>query len=549
MTYPTPTAATFDLDFNTIATDFTFTRNSEATFVNAQGLIQSTNEIGAELITNGSFEEGLTNWSAYAGAISIETSIVHSGTQSAKVDGVGIQQSYSYTIGQEISYSFWVYSTVGTNVYIQTTNQNITIPLNEWFEVKGRGTVSNINTSFRVRVSGGIWYLDNVSVKEYITETNTPRLDYSTGAEAFLLEPQRTNFIQYSELFSDVSWQKSNITATLSNEVNPSGDSSSYKIIEGSGLNNKQLYQSKTNFTTTDSNSFSVFAQKGERDIVQVVFGSTSFDEGSIYANFDLTNGTITQGEYLSAKITSFANGWYRCEVTATPTTSGASFTYVVAPKISSTSVRNEDYLGDGTSGVYIYGAQVEQGSYATSYIPNNGEANGVTRNQELCNNATPVINSEEGVLYAEISALTNDDSTNRYISLSDGSADNSVRIYFSSNGIQLSGQLRSEGGLQCLFDYTVPNLLSFNKVAFKYKQDNFSFWINGVEVATDTSGAAPIGLNKLSFNRGDGNQTFFGNTKGLKYYPKALSDVELETLTSWSSFREMAEAQSYIVE
>ena len=58
LTYPTPTAATFDLDFNTIATDFTFTRNSEATFVNAQGLIQSTNELGAEEITNGRFRNG-----------------------------------------------------------------------------------------------------------------------------------------------------------------------------------------------------------------------------------------------------------------------------------------------------------------------------------------------------------------------------------------------------------------------------------------------------------------------------------------------------------
>ena len=55
---------------------------------------------------------------------------------------------------------------------------------------------------------------------------------------------------------------------------------------------------------------------------------------------------------------------------------------------------------------VLIYGAQLEQKSYATSYIPTSGAT--ATRNQELCNNATPVINSEEGTLYAEISALVN---------------------------------------------------------------------------------------------------------------------------------------------
>ena len=55
--------------------------------------------------------------------------------------------------------------------------------------------------------------------------------------------------------------------------------------------------------------------------------------------------------------------------------------------------------------------------------------------------------------------------------------------------------------------------------------------------------------LDRLNFDIGSGLNSFFGNTKGLKYYPKALADVELETLTSWSSFREMAEAQSYIVE
>jgi hypothetical protein len=77
-------------------------------------------------------------------------------------------------------------------------------------------------------------------------------------------------------------------------------------------------------------------------------------------------------------------------------------------------------------------------------------------------------------------------------------------------------------------------SVLQFNKIALKYKENDFALWINGVEVATDTSANVPTSLSKLHFSMGDGiNFPFFGNTKGLKYYPKALADVQLEDLTT----------------
>ena len=140
--------------------------------------------------------------------------------------------------------------------------------------------------------------------------------------------------------------------------------------------------------------------------------------------------------------------------------------------------------------------------------------------------------------------------SQNGSIILTDGSSQNYVRIYFNKDaGDQLLLRVRASG---TIVSHVVPsgdiNFEDYNKIAIKYKSNDVSFWLNGVKVGENFSLASPIGLSKLSFNS-NGTVPFFGNTKDVKVYPKALSDVELETLTSWSSFREMAEAQSYIVE
>jgi hypothetical protein len=215
------------------------------------------------------------------------------------------------------------------------------------------------------------------------------RIDYSDSTQgALLLEPQSTNLITYSEDFSNSSWTKLNgATVTADTIISPDGT----------------LNADSFTFTTSPSDKI----QK-----VVTVAPSVKYTV-SCYIKSD-SNITIKMGGATAASPINVTTEWVRHTITQTN-----SATTTAYPQITS----------NGTAGtVYIYGFQLEQQSYATSYIPTNGAT--ATRNQELCNNATPEINSEEGVLYAEISALA-DDGTTRIISLSDGTTANRVNLFF----------------------------------------------------------------------------------------------------------------------
>ena len=489
LTYPTPTDPTFTLDFDTIAEQFTFARGSEATYVDAQGLIQSTNELGEELITNGDFATD-TDWS-FIGDTIIQNGVAEFPTST---NSFLIQSNVIPLSVKTYKLQYEVITTNGNNFRLAGGNSAFgTVALDsatigvKTIYIVSNGTKANLqfnNDSF-------IGSIDNVSVKEYTTATNTPRLDYSTGAEAFLLEPQSTNLIPYSEDFSSLNI-RSNALVTSNQIISPSGLLNADEItFDGTGTGR---VEASISVTVGQPYTISLYLKnKDLSDVTQVWIGFSASSQGQFV--------TIT-------------DEWQRYDIT---TNADGATEY---PRIQFS----------GTGSLYAWGFQTEQQSYATSYIPTSGTT--VTRNQETCINATPEINSEEGVLYAEISALAND-LTDRDISISDGTNNNVVRIrlsrfsnnigyYVLSNGVTTVGALVS--------GQTQTNT---NKIAVKYKQDDFALWINGVEVATDTSGNTPIGLSSLQFTTGNVALPFFGNTKDLQVYTKALSDAELIKLTT----------------
>ena len=189
-----------------------------------------------------------------------------------------------------------------------------------------------------------------------------------------------------------------------------------------------------------------------------------------------------------------------------------------------------------------------EQGSFPTSYIKSNGSA--VTRSAETATNSgdASTFNDSEGVLMFEGSAIAND-GTFRFLSLGANSS-NGHQFIYSSVSNSIIYLIKSSGADRLSLQFTLPNALEFNKFGLKYKQNDFALWINGIEVSSSSVAILlPTSLSRLNFDSGSGASDFYGNTKQLQYFDTALTDSDLEKITSWVSFTDMAEGQLYSVE
>ena len=207
-----------------------------------------------------------------------------------------------------------------------------------------------------------------------------------------------------------------------------------------------------------------------------------------------------------------------------------ATFTATSGTLTSTISGTCEKGQLEGSNGLNSF-----DGSYATSYIPTNGAAN--TRLQDIANNSgnSSLINSTEGVLYAEISALA-DDGTTRIISLSeDGNIANRVNIFYTSGSNKMKFVVKVNNSNVFDDTITLSNILDYNKVALRYGANNFAIYINGVKESEQLSGSTyPANtIDKLNFDQGSGNYYFYGKTKAVAVYKEALTDEELQALTT----------------
>jgi len=179
-----------------------------------------------------------------------------------------------------------------------------------------------------------------------------------------------------------------------------------------------------------------------------------------------------------------------------------------------------------------VTNAQIENLGYSTSYMPSLS-TQGVRATETATGaGSTDLINSTEGVLYAEIAALDND-GTNRILGISDGTASNRVNILFGTNNNRIRAMVVSDGAIQFDEEYITTSSLNYHKLALKYKANDFALWIDGTEEFTESSGSVPIGLNDLSFDMGNGSFNFYGKCKALAVFNEALSYSELTQITT----------------
>ena len=350
--------------------------------------------------------------------------------------------------------------------------------------------------------------------------SDVPRIDFKDNTKgALLLEPTRTNLWTNSNLSSSITLN--GLTRTLNQSVSPSGDSDANLFNETATTGTHRFYRLDIPSTSTDF-SMSFFAKKNGINIIRIVAQG-----GTKFADFDLSLGIVNaESGVNSSVIEDYGNGWYRCIINVT----ASGWVGLYALNDSS----QNSYLGNVSKGVYLYGAQLEEGSYATSYIPTSGSA--TTRLADVCNNSGSAqdFNSEEGVLYAEIAALAND-GTFRFISLKNNTTVDIIRIGYITTSNRIEIQNYKSGVLFNSFNYEVQDVKTNSKIAFKWKDNDFQLYINGLNVLSNTSVTAwGSGVfQSLQFDQHNGGNAFYGNTRDLRIYNTALTDQELIALTT----------------
>ena len=405
--------------------------------------------------------------------------------------------------------------------------------------------------------------IDNVSVVEVTDDTDLPRIDFTDGTGSLLLEPQRTNLFTYSQDASQ--WGYSGITTPVSQDGsinNPDGVSGANEIIPTSGSALKYFFPNNTySHTSGDTYSFSVFAKANELKYIQITGNSNAFGSGQ-YANFDLENGVI--GTYAGAtsgttpKIEDYGNGWYRCQfqVNASATTTQNIFLIAIVPNSSAS--RLQSLNPNGTDSLYVYGFQAELGSYPTSYIVSNS-GSATTRSADVANNSgnADLFNDSEGVLYAEILKKQDDNDNFVLISInnsSDNNDHNTVTVGF-DNDDDFFIRVKANNVIPFYTNDQTASKDVYYKIALSYKSGDSKIYINGNLITPNfgsLSNTFSFGstLNNLSFDYdGNGILPFYGNVKCVAVFKEALTDAELENLTSWVSFTQMATDLEYTLE
>jgi len=375
--------------------------------------------------------------------------------------------------------------------------------------------------------------------------SGVPRLDYPIlngvvqSCPALLLEPARTNELLYSQELDNAWWAKTDVSISANSIASPDGSLTADLITESATTGLHRVYRT---LTPNGNNSFSFFVKSnGVRWIVLAAGNTTNF---GVHTSFDIQNGVVGTSLIGTSKIENYGNGWYRCIVSGLANGGATSLNLYLCDGDNVIS-----YTGDGTSGVYAWGAQLEAGSYATSYIPTSGTT--ITRAAEVCNGAgtSAEFNDSEGVLFAEISALANDGII-RAIAISDGTGFNRVNIRYTGTSNQVEYSLFVNGQTTKTLFHSILDSTITSKISVHWKTNDLKFYVNGFLVGSISSAVMMPNntLNQLRFDSGAGLSPFYGKTKQLIAFDAALTDEQLEDLTSWDSFIEMAQAQQYLI-
>ena len=362
------------------------------------------------------------------------------------------------------------------------------------------------------------------------------RLDHNpvTGAsDGFLVEEQRTNLLTYSAQFDNAAWTKTRSSITANTIVAPDGTLTGDKLVEDTTVSNTHVVYAPDYAATNTTLTATVYAKAGERS--QFFLELSNFATGFGGALFNLSTGVATNitnaGDYTntSASISAVGNGWYRCSITTTKGSLNSTNRWIIELYNGSTT----QYTGNGYSGIYIWGAQLEAGSFPTSYIPT--VAAQVTRSADAASmtgtNFSSWYRPDEGTFYSE-SLISRQSATagTGVFTAGELATGNYIAVGYRAAGSTLA-QVVFNSVAQA--DFSPTGVIAANQVfkcALAVKVNDFAVSGNAGAVVTDTSGNLPV-IDKLYL--GVNVNYLNGTIRKIAFYPARLTNAQLQALTS----------------
>jgi len=375
--------------------------------------------------------------------------------------------------------------------------------------------------------------ISSISVKQISDIVgDIPRIDFLNNPEGhLLLEPASTNLIPYSEKLTQFT--ASNTTVTDNITTSPKGTQGASRVTKEGNDGNDRIKVNSVSVSDSTVYSISVFVKNddlvnGGRTTVGFRTSGTLFRRAYDWSDNSLAySSSHNSGTRTSEILEDYGNGWYRI-----------GFSFTTDATTGSFEVDIDRVNESATTSVFVWGAQFVESAYPTSYIPTHGVA--VTRATETCNSAGVAadFDSVSGVVYADIAALTSDSGSFELFSLSPADTSTTHRIFwgFNNDADEMRGFHTNNSGNDINLTYsTALDITNFNKMAFKYKATEFALWINGVERSVDSRDEALTAgtMTELNANSGGTGSPFYGKIKSLRVYKEALSDAELELITS----------------
>ena len=381
--------------------------------------------------------------------------------------------------------------------------------------------------------------------KVVIVSRDTPRFDHEPAtreSKGLLIEDSRINqWLQSETLAAYVTGgalQQSTLTNAGTSTKDPAGEYNATKMAATAQGGAHSFYKNFTSGSNGNNHTFSVWVKAAGVDYARIYVDSVGGNLGGPGVTFSTKNtwnlSASGVGTQVATSVVEYPNGWWRLSVTGSFSNRNDYYCHVDLEGGEG----DISFTGNGSNGMYVWGAQFELGVYPTSYIPTRGTSR--TRGNEYMqiegSDISDLYNTLEGTLVAEWIGKESEANQNLVSFHKDlgqverielrSTASNTAKVRFevvTGSSSTVSDSSISHGGIG---DNT--------KAAFGFKKDDYAFSVNGSAVATDSSGNMPSDINSLMIGRAAwGTSWFDGYVKRISYYPKRLSDNQLITLSS----------------